>query len=60
MSGDIDNAETMAAGEVKAGETELDGDAALFLFLEPVGVRSGECFYQACFTVIDMAGGTKD
>ena len=52
--------EAVAAGNVEGGEAEVERDAALFLFLEPVRVRSGERLYKARFSVVDMSGSAED
>ncbi len=48
------------SGKIEVGKTQIDGDAALFFFLEPVGVLARQRFDQAGFPVIDMAGGADD
>jgi len=60
MAGDVDDAELRAVGQCEVREAQVDGDTALFFFLEPVGVLAGERFDQTGFTVIDMAGGADD
>ena len=60
VAGHVDDARRSAVGQIEMGEAEIDGDAALFFFLEPVGVGAGERFDQAGFTVIDVAGGADD
>jgi hypothetical protein len=42
------------------GETDVDGDAALLLLLEPVGVDAGQRLDEARLAVVDVAGGTDD
>ena len=44
----------------KLGKAWLDGDAALLLFFEAIGVDAGEGFHQAGLAVIDMACGPKN
>ncbi len=60
MTGDIDNPQTMAAGEVKIGKAQLNRDAALFLFLEPVGFNTGQGPDQTGLAMINMACGAED
>ena len=36
----VDNARPASVGQVKVGKAQLDGDAALFLFLQAVGVNA--------------------
>ena len=43
MSRHIDNAEADPSRKLKMGKAKLNGDAAGFLFLEPVGVNAGQC-----------------
>ena len=42
------------------GEAEIDGDAARFLLLQPVGVDAGQRPHQRGLAVVDMAGGADD
>ena len=60
VAGHVDDARRSTVGQIEMSKTEIDGDAALFFFLEPVGVGAGERFDQAGFTVIDVAGGADD
>lgn len=41
-------------------EAEVDGNAASFLFSEPIRVSTGESFYKSGFAVIDVTGGADD
>lgn len=38
VAGNVDDGETQRRGEIEMSETEIDGNAALFFFFEPVGV----------------------
>ncbi len=60
VAGHVDDTHGSAVRQVEVGETQIDGDAALFFFFEPVGVLAGEGFDQAGFAVVDMAGGADD
>ena len=60
MAGNVDNSGEIAVAEIELGKTQIDGNAALFFFLEPVGVLAGQSFDQAGFTVVDMSGGADD
>jgi hypothetical protein len=60
VAGHIDDADAVAAGEVEIGEAQLDGDAALLLLLEPVGVDAGQGPDQAGLAVVDVSGGAED
>jgi len=46
MAGDVHNADMLTVRQVQGGEAQLDGDPALFLLLETVGVGAGDGFYQ--------------
>ena len=48
------------SGQIEVREAEVDRDAALLLFLEPVGVLSGERLDEARLAVVDVAGGADD
>lgn len=54
VAGHIDDAEAVAAGQVKIGKTKLDGDVAFLLLLEAVGFDACEGADQAGFAVINM------
>ena len=57
---DIDDARLRAVGKIKVSKPQINGDAALLFFLQAVCVLSGQCFDQAGFAVINMAGGADD
>ena len=42
------------------GEAQVDGDAPLLLFLQPVGVGAGERAHEGALAVVDVAGGADD
>ena len=42
------------------GEAEVDGDAALFLLAQPVGIGAGQRQDERALAVIDMTGGADD
>ena len=54
MAGHVDNAQPMAALQIKIGKTEFNGDPPLFFLLEPVGVDAGQGPDKAGFAVIHM------
>ena len=60
VSRDIDDADFRPAGQSHGGEPQLDGDPALFFFLEAVAVHPGEGLDQSGFPVIDMPGRSQD
>ena len=41
-------------------KAELDGDAALFLLLQPIGIDPGQRLHQRALPVIDMTGSADD
>ena len=49
---------TSPIGRVR--EAEVDGDAALLLFLQPVGLDAGERAHERALPVIDVSGGPDD
>jgi hypothetical protein len=57
VAGDVDEAEPHIGRKLQVGESQVDGDAAALLFLQPVGVDTGEGFDQGCLAMVDMAGG---
>ena len=60
VPGHVDDAEGQAVAEVEVGEADVDGDAALFLLLEAVGVDPGQREDQARFAVVDVARRAGD
>src|SRR5205823_1817630 len=46
--------------EIEVREAELDGDAALLLLLQAVGVDAGERAHQRGLAVVDVSGGADD
>src|SRR5713226_6244257 len=56
VTGNIDNPRGCSVGKVEVRKTEIDGDAALFFFLEAVGVLAGQRFDQAGLAVVYMSG----
>lgn len=57
VAGDVDDGDVAAGGEGGPGEAELDGEAALLLFAEAVGVGAGEGFDEGGLAVVDVSGG---
>jgi len=60
VAGYVDDAGAGAVGQREVGEAEIDRDAALFFFLEAVGVLAGERLDQRGLAVIDVPGGADD
>ena len=60
VAGHVDDAGPFAARQVQVGEAQVDGDAAFFFFLEPVGVLAGQGLEQRGLAVVDVAGGPDD
>ena len=57
---DVDERHHPVRADVHVGEAEVDGDPALLLLLEAVGIRSGERAHQGALAVVDVAGGADD
>src|SRR5208282_3550117 len=60
VAGHIDNAHEHVVPEAIEGKAQLDGDAPLLLFLEPVTVDAGEGLDEGRLPVIDMPGRSDD
>ena len=60
VPGDVDDAERQALAEVEVGEADVDGDAALLLLLEAIGVDPGQRQDQARLAVVDVSRGAGD
>ena len=58
--GDPLDPDTDVGPMIEPGEADVDGDSALFLLLEAVGVDPGQREDQARFTVVDVARRTGD
>jgi len=56
----VDDPRARAIPEIQPGKAEIDRNAALFFFLEPVGVLTGQRFDQSRLAVIDVSGGADD
>src|SRR5208337_548098 len=56
----IDNSDGEPIRVIETGKSQVDGDSALFLLFEPVGIDASQGLYKRTFAVIDMAGGTED
>ena len=60
VAGHVDDAEMGSVFGREFGEAELDGDPARLLFLEPIGISSGQGTDQRGLSVIDMPRRTED
>ena len=60
MTGHIHDTGLGTVRKIQMGKAQLDGDAPLFLLLEPVGVDAGERLDQQGLAVIHMTGGADD
>jgi hypothetical protein len=60
VSGDVDDAQLRARGQLQLGVAQLDGDAAFLLLLEAVGIDAGERLDEGGLAVVDVAGGAED
>src|SRR5262245_65055013 len=52
----IDDTRLRAVGKIKVGEPEINRNAALLFFLEPIRILYGQRFDMSWFSVIDVAG----
>src|SRR5262245_22251590 len=57
---DIDNPRLRAVGKIEVGKSQINRNAALLFFLEPVRILSGQRFDQADVPVMDVASGAYD
>ena len=55
MAGHIDEAQFGARRKRCVGKSEVDGEAAAFLLLEPIRIGSGEGEHERRLAVVDMA-----
>src|SRR5215470_13624268 len=60
MSRDVDEAEYRAVQRRQIRKSEINGNAARLLLLEPVRIDAGQGAHQRGLSMIDMAGGTDD
>ena len=60
VSGHVDEPDTGAVVQIQVGKSDVDGDPAFLLFLEPIGIDAGERPYQCGLAVIDVAGRPGD
>ena len=56
----VHEAQAQRGRQLQVGETQVDGDAAAFLFLQAVRVDAGERLDEGGLAVIDVAGGADD
>ena len=59
VPGHVDHAQPRAPGQRQLGVAELDGDAALLLLAQPVGVLAGEGGDERRLAVVDVPGGAE-
>ena len=50
----------LGVSQIEMGKTEINGDAAPFLFLQAIGINPGKGLDQRGFAVIDVTGGADD
>jgi hypothetical protein len=60
VTGDVHEGGDAASGQVDVGEAQVDGDPALLLLLQPVGVGAGEGEDERTLAVVDVPGGPDD
>jgi hypothetical protein len=60
MPGDINESGSKFLRQVEVCKPKVDGDAAPFLFLQAIGVDTGEGLDERGFAMIDVAGRTDN
>ena len=60
MTGDVHHPDVLPVRQVEGGKAQLDGDSALFLLFQAVGVGAGHRLDQGGLAVIDVSGRTED
>lgn len=60
VAGHVNDAQHLPIGQRQVGVAQLDGDAALLLLFEAVGVGAGQRAHQGGFAVVDVLGGADD
>ena len=60
VAGHVDKADGASGGQLAPGETEIDGQAARFLFGPAIGVDAGERLHEGALAVVDVSGGADD
>jgi hypothetical protein len=50
----------MPARKIEKGKAKLNSDATLFLLFETIRLKTGQGTNKACFSMVNMAGGTKN
>jgi hypothetical protein len=60
MTRNVYDAEVLPAGKIEISESEFNGDATTLLFLEPVGIDSGNRLDQRGLSMVDVSGGSED
>jgi hypothetical protein len=59
VAGDVYDANCEPVGVSKVCETQVNGDAALFLFLEPVRVYACQRLHKSALAVVDVSCGAE-
>ena len=60
MTGYVNNADFLAAGQGKPREAEVNGHLAFLLFFKAVGVNAGQGGDERGFAVVDVAGSADN
>ena len=60
MTGHVDKTDDSAVTRGKVGISQINGQSALFLFSERVGIDTRESLDQRCFAVIEVTGGCNN
>jgi len=60
MTGDINDAQVLTAGQVYVGKPQLDRDAPFFFLFQAVRVDACDRFHEGGLAVVDVPGGAQD
>jgi hypothetical protein len=60
MARNIHDADAFTVRQIKVSKSQIYGNAAFLLFLQPISVLTSERFDKRCFPVIDMSSGADD
>src|SRR4051812_6755849 len=60
VSRDVDDAGACPVGKIHVGKSEINGNASLLFFLQPVSILAGESLNQTCLAMIDVSSSTDD
>ena len=60
VAGHVHDPQEHPGRQREVGKPQLDGDAPLLFFLQPVGIDAGERLNQRRLAVVDVPGGAED